>query len=180
MSHRSPGDSSIVQRPNGTYQVSLQISGRRKTLYARSEREAKKKLRELQAQVQNGTLPQEGVHALRRQKVQQNEWRLKSGENWQNTGYVFTIGEGRPLYQYHIQHLMRDQCHKLGLPALGPHGLRHLHASLLLSEGLPLTDVSARLGHANANITAGIYAHVIPGRDIEAARSMESVLRQRD
>lgn len=122
-------------------------------------------------------LPEDGVLALRKQKIQQTEWRLAAGERWQPSNYVFTNREGRPLYQWHVQHTMAEVCKRLGLPRLTPHGMRHLHASLLLSRGLPLTDVSARLGHANPNITASVYAHVIPGRDAEAARVMESVLR---
>ena len=122
-------------------------------------------------------LPEGAAVALRKQRLQQTEWRLAAGEKWRNTGYVFTNQEGRPLYQWHVQHTMQRCCQRLGLPPLSPHGLRHLHASLLLSRGLPLTDVSARLGHANPNITASVYAHVIPGRDAEAARVMEGVLR---
>jgi len=122
-------------------------------------------------------LPEDGATALKRQRVQQNEWRLGAGDRWQATGYVFTNREGRPLYQWHVQHTMADYCKRLGLPPLSPHGLRHAHASLLLSQGLPLTDVSARLGHANPSITASVYAHALPGRAAEAARVMESVLR---
>ena len=41
------------------------------------------------------------------------------------------------------------------------HGLRHTHASNLLMKGFPLIQVANRLGHADANITLGIYAHMI-------------------
>ena len=44
----------------------------------------------------------------------------------------------------------------------GPHQLRHTYASLLLSEGVPVTYVSEQLGHSNPRITLEIYARWIP------------------
>ncbi len=40
------------------------------------------------------------------------------------------------------------------------HGLRHTCASLMLLRGVALLKVSRHLGHADANITARIYAHL--------------------
>ena len=42
------------------------------------------------------------------------------------------------------------------------HGLRHTHASNLLMADYPTIQLAHRLGHADANITMGIYAHYIP------------------
>jgi integrase len=53
---------------------------------------------------------------------------------------------------------------------------RHTHASLLLAEGVPLVDVSARLGHADISITARTYAHVLAGRDHAVAEAIERAL----
>jgi integrase len=39
----------------------------------------------------------------------------------------------------------------------------------LLGNGLPLTAVSARLGHASPQITMSIYAHALKEHDAEAA-----------
>jgi integrase len=47
------------------------------------------------------------------------------------------------------------------VPAPSFHDLRHSHASALIAEGWPVTDVSARLGHASATVTMTIYAHAI-------------------
>jgi integrase len=52
--------------------------------------------------------------------------------------------------------------------------MRHMHARLLLQAGVPATAVSARLGHANAAITHGIYSHSI--RDAEAAAQVAGSL----
>jgi integrase len=55
------------------------------------------------------------------------------------------------------------------LPAIRLHDLRHTHATVLLRAGAPVKVVSERLGHANATITLGVYAHVMPGMQREAA-----------
>ena len=49
------------------------------------------------------------------------------------------------------------------------HGLRNTCASLLLARGLPLIVVSQHLGHANPNITAEVYAHLVDAAQLEAA-----------
>lgn len=41
------------------------------------------------------------------------------------------------------------------------HGLRHTAASIMLARGVPLIVVSRQLGHANPNITATVYAHLV-------------------
>jgi integrase len=57
---------------------------------------------------------------------------------------------------------------KAGLHGVSLHSLRHSHASILISEGVPIPVVSERLGHANQNITLAIYSHALP-RDKRAA-----------
>jgi integrase len=53
------------------------------------------------------------------------------------------------------------------------HTLRHTHGSHLLAAGVPLTDVSKRLGHSNPHVTATVYAHAMPGHDDLAAQAWE-------
>lgn len=49
-----------------------------------------------------------------------------------------------------------------GVPAYGPHSLRHTAASWLVQEGVPIFDVQAFLGHESAQTTQR-YAHLRPG-----------------
>jgi integrase len=125
-------------------------------------------------------LPQVASTVLERQKEQQNTWQEAAGSEWEDWGLVFTGETGKPLFASTIQHALKRECNRLGLPQVTPHGLRHLHASLLLDEGLPLTAVSARLGHANPQITMKIYAHALPGQDKRAADAIGDVLGRSD
>jgi integrase len=43
-----------------------------------------------------------------------------------------------------------------------PHSLRHIFASVALSNNVPITDVSKWLGHRNINMTYRIYGHLVP------------------
>ena len=46
------------------------------------------------------------------------------------------------------------------LPVISLHGLRHTYASVALSGGMRLEDVSEQLGHASIVITKDIYGHL--------------------
>ena len=50
------------------------------------------------------------------------------------------------------------------------HTLRHTHATYLLEAGESVRAVQERLGHSSVKTTLELYGHVLPGRDLEAAR----------
>ncbi|GAA2040669.1 site-specific integrase [Terrabacter terrae] len=64
------------------------------------------------------------------------------------------------------------------LPKIRLHDLRHTHATLLLASNVPVKVVSERLGHANATITLGTYAHVMPGMQAEAAAKFGALMTE--
>ncbi len=94
--------------------------------------------------------------------------------------FVFTNQSGQPLHPSTVQHAMKRECERLELPPMTPHGLRHMHASLLIGEGLPITAVSARLGHSAPDITLRTYAHTIAGQDAQATQAIDRVLGNRE
>ena len=59
------------------------------------------------------------------------------------------------------------------------HGLRHTHATLLLTRGVPVHIVSARLGHADPVITMTVYAHCLPRAQKAAVDVMASMGAER-
>ena len=58
---------------------------------------------------------------------------------------------------------------KTGLPHLTLHGLRHVHATLMLEAGIHPKVVSERLGHSTVGITLDTYSHVLPSLQEQAA-----------
>ncbi|MBI3679764.1 MAG: tyrosine-type recombinase/integrase [Acidobacteria bacterium] len=63
-----------------------------------------------------------------------------------------------------------------GLKGVSLHSLRHTFASELLSKGVPITEVSERLGHADKNITLAIYSHAMPADSRAAAKVWNEAL----
>jgi integrase len=49
------------------------------------------------------------------------------------------------------------------------HGLRHTAASIMLARGVPMIVVSRQLGHANPQVTASIYAHLLSDAQLDLA-----------
>lgn len=128
------------------------------------------------AGVRTVVLPPVAATALVAQRDQQEAWRIAAGSAWQEHRLVFTGETGKPLFHSTVQHALKRECARLTLPAVTPHGLRHLHASLLIADGIPVPAVAARLGHASPNITMKLYAHALPGQDVAAAQAIAAAL----
>jgi len=63
-----------------------------------------------------------------------------------------------------------------GLPEIRFHDLRHTAASLMLNHSIPILVVSKRLGHAKPSITLGVYRHLIPSMQEQAAEVMDELV----
>lgn len=64
------------------------------------------------------------------------------------------------------------------LPALNFHGLRHTHATLLISENMDILTISKRLGHSNTSTTLNNYGHLIKKADRVASDKFENLLNK--
>jgi integrase len=65
------------------------------------------------------------------------------------------------------------------LPRLNFHSLRHTSATLLISEGSDVREVSGRLGHSNMSTTGDIYAHFVKKADVAAAEKLNDLMTRR-
>ena len=50
-------------------------------------------------------------------------------------------------------------CHKVGIPAITPHQLRHFFATQTINSGANIRSISEILGHKNPSITLDVYCH---------------------
>ncbi len=66
------------------------------------------------------------------------------------------------------------------LPVISFHELRHTSASILIAQGMEVTAVAKRLGHADASTTLRVYAHSFEERDRTASDMLENVLLKGD
>jgi integrase len=110
------------------------------------------------------------MHGIRGLQMEQQ---LSVGDAWREFGYVFTEEDGSPIVPDQVTQDFARVVKRLGLPYLSFHGLRHVHATLLLSAGTNPKVVSERLGHSNIAITMDIYSHVLPGLQEAAALAID-------
>lgn len=118
---------------------------------------------------------------------------LKKLRTEQNTTYL------KQGYRDDLNLVFRNNCHKivsdegvnktlrtvLGIDQINAknvitfHGLRHTHASLLISNGIGIDYISKRLGHSNTSVTMNIYIHLLENRrkseDKKAMKFLETI-----
>lgn len=78
---------------------------------------------------------------------------------------------GRLIYPSQIKGKLR----KLGLNS---HSFRHTHATMLLEAGVPIKEISTRLGHAGISITHDLYVHTTVEMQIKAKEAFEQLLQK--
>ncbi|MFD1507584.1 hypothetical protein FE374_07860 [Georgenia yuyongxinii] len=73
-----------------------------------------------------------------RQKIE----RRSAGSAWVQTPYVFTTETGQPSDPRDALRALKAAAKRANLPGVGLHTLRHLAASVMLENGVPLKVVS--------------------------------------
>ncbi len=116
------------------------------------------------------------VQILRRHREKQLEAAEFVGEGWTETGYVFTTVVGTPQHPDNVSKRFVALVRTLDVKYLTLHGLRHTHATHLLSIGKNPRMVSERLGHADVAFTLQVYGQVLPGHQREAAEAAADLL----
>ena len=91
-------------------------------------------------------------------------------------GLVFTTDKGHPIHATNLLPVLRRDLEAAGLPRVRIHDLRHATATILLGEGVPLTTISAILGHSTIRVTMDIYATVIERSKREASDAMQKAV----
>ncbi|MFP3883625.1 MAG: tyrosine-type recombinase/integrase [Actinomycetota bacterium] len=99
------------------------------------------------------------------------------GTDWSDSWPVFARPDLRPYSPSWVTHYFQRTARALGLPAIGPHGLRHSVATELGEQGVPLTVVSRLLGHSSTRVTGDVYSHVFEETAGEAVGMVARALK---
>jgi hypothetical protein len=79
--------------------------------------------------------------------------------------YVFMNENGGPLDKdVWRRRVLNKAPEKAELRKIQIHDLRHTYATLRITQGDNIVDVSAQVGHQSAKLTVDVYYHWIPGR----------------
>lgn len=125
------------------------------------------------------TIPDETVLLLKKYRAWQLEQRLKMGDMWHDTGYLFTKSNGEPIIPASVGTWLDRFSKRHGLPHINPHAFRHTAASILISEGVDIVTVSKMLGHANTSMTTDVYSHIIEESKRKATECIADVMLRR-
>ena len=90
--------------------------------------------------------------------------------NFENDFYIF--GGIKPLSPTTINRYKKEVCKKVGIRSIKLHEFRHSHATLLISKGMMINEVSRRLGHSNTSITLNTYTHTFEKQEKRVLRTL--------
>lgn len=90
--------------------------------------------------------------------------------------YVFQTFKGTPIWPKNLNRVWHKILEFCDVPYKNFHVLRHTYATELLATGVPLLEVSRKLGHSKASYTLDIYGHAIPGYTKEYADKLRLLI----
>lgn len=90
-------------------------------------------------------------------------------------GYVFHTINGTAISPRNLERNWKRILELAGLPHRHFHALRHTHATELLAKGIPILEVSHRLGHAKTSHTLDLYEHAIKNYEDKIADQVSSI-----
>jgi hypothetical protein len=116
------------------------------------------------------------VAALHAHRVRQLAERAAAGQDYLDSGYVFTRLNGDPMAPDWLSRYFRRLNDASGLPPIRLHDLRHGAASLALAAGADLKVVQDMLGHSSIVLTADTYTSVLPEVAHKVAEDIASLI----
>jgi integrase len=99
------------------------------------------------------------IAVLRRAKAIHAQEKLAVGAGYADSGYVASTEAGQPYTPGVLTHMWHDVAEAAGVRRIRLHDARHSCGTALHLRGVPLAVIAKWLGHADAAITAKIYAH---------------------
>lgn len=105
-------------------------------------------------------LPDPVIALLRAHRRKQDAERANARQLWQDTAYVFTKPDGRPLNPNTDYHEWKDLIRQADVPDSRLHDARHTAATVLLILGVPTPTAMAIMGWSSASM-ARRYQHMV-------------------
>jgi integrase len=99
------------------------------------------------------------VAMLREHRLRQKRERLRAGNQWRESGLVFTTELGTPVEPRNLLRVIETAAETAGVKSVVVHTLRHSAASAWLEAGVHIKAVADLLGHSSIAITGDIYGH---------------------
>jgi integrase len=118
----------------------------------------------------------EAIEALKAHRKRQLEETMRYNGLREDLGLVFCSTIGTPIRRQNLQRRsFKPLLKKAGLPDIRFHDLRHTFATLTLAKGANVKTVSKMLGHSTIRVTLDVYAHVMPGMQSDALKTLDGL-----
>jgi len=101
------------------------------------------------------------IEELKKRLVLLDIQKEKLGESYIDNDYISCQENGIPHSLSAFNSALSRICSKNGIPHITVHGLRHMYATILMEQGVPLVKISALLGHSSVNTTFEYYIEVM-------------------
>lgn len=102
------------------------------------------------------------IERLRREHI---EKKLRFGKIWNDSPFLIKNELGEALHPNRANDRLRSYMERIGLKPITFHQLRHTYASICISFGYSVEEVSKRMGHSNPSVTLSIYTHLFKNED---------------
>jgi integrase len=122
------------------------------------------------------SLDKRTIAELKAHKTRQNTERLTAGENWNDSGLVFTTETGEPLHPAQVSAEFLRLAMAAGLPPVRLHDLRHGAATILLRAGYDMKVVQETFGLSSITIAADTYTSVLPDLARQSAEDAAAII----
>lgn len=95
-----------------------------------------------------------------RRRIQEAE-KVRLGDDYYEGDYISAQSNGLPHTVSAMNSALSRLCERNGLPHISVHGLRHIFATILIEQGVPIVKISALLGHTSVTTTFEYYADMM-------------------
>lgn len=160
------GEASALQWDDVDFEEgTLNIS---KTLYYKNAANYRFTEPKTKASIRVIALDSDTLHLLRDWKeIQQKQCK---------TNFILSYN-GIPTQKHTVSHSIERFAKAAKIHRIKIHGLRHSHASLLISMGENPLVIKDRLGHEDIQTTLGTYGHLYPNSNFQVANRLSNIIQ---
>ncbi|TYB49186.1 tyrosine-type recombinase/integrase [Actinomadura chibensis] len=130
--------------------------------------------RETKTEASDATLPLPGICAtalvLRQKRQEQSKEAV--GDDWTETGLVFTTRYGTPIDPRNFNRSFDERCAKAGVRRIKVHDTRHTCATLLAALDVHPRVAMRILRHAQIDVTMEVYTEVSDAKTLKALKRL--------
>lgn len=104
------------------------------------------------------------------------EIKFRYGSHLKSNDFIFISPfSGETCTDCVLQHCFKKICEKTGFKHVTPHGLRHTHATLLISQRIPVKTIADRLGNTPQMIL-DVYGHSFKELEEESVQAFGNLM----